>query len=150
MKSDAKAVPAYIKELPADRQKAIKAVRKVMRDNLPKGYKEAMRWGMITYEVPLSKCPDTYNGRPLMYAALASQKKHMAVYLQSLYCFADLNKRITGAWKKRGTRLDMGKSCIRFGNLEQLELDLIGEAVAAIPMDQFIEKQNEVRGKKNK
>jgi hypothetical protein len=148
MKSDAKTVPSYIKELPEDRQKAIKTVRKVLRDSLPKGYKEVMRWGMITYEVPLSKYPDTYNGEPLMYAALASQKRHMAVYLMGLYCDAKLNKKLIGAWKKRGTRLDMGKSCIRFSKIEQLELDLVGEAVAGIPVEQFIEIQKKLRTKK--
>jgi hypothetical protein len=37
---------------------------------------------MITYEIPLERFGDTYNGKPLMYAALASQKNHMAIYLK--------------------------------------------------------------------
>ena len=83
-----------------------------------------------------------------MYAALSSQKRHMSLYIMGLYCFADLNKRIVDAWKQRGARLNMGKSCIRFSGLEQLELDLVGDAIAAIPMERFIENQNAIRGKK--
>ena len=148
MKSEAKTVAAYIQGLDEERRAPIKAVRKLIRANLPKGYNEVMRWGMITYEVPLSSCPDTYNGEPLMYAGLSSQKHHISLHIMGLYCFADLNKRIVDAWKQRGTRLNMGKSCIRFSRLEQLELDLVGDAIAAIPMERFIENQNAIRGKK--
>ncbi len=60
-------------------------VRDEILANLPLGYEEVMNWGMITYQVPLTTYPDTYNGKPLMYAALASQKNHMAVYLTAVY-----------------------------------------------------------------
>ena len=75
----------YLDSLPPDRREAISAVRSVILDHLPDGYEEEMRWGMISYEVPLAIQPDTYNGKPLMYAALASQKRHMAVYLSGIY-----------------------------------------------------------------
>ena len=74
MRSEAATVEAYLLELPADRRAAISELRKVIRGNLPKGYVEAMNWGMIAYEVPLAINPKTYNGKPLMYAALAAQK----------------------------------------------------------------------------
>ena len=79
MRSEAKTVDGYLAELPRDRREAISAVRRVIVENLPDGYEEAMNWGMITYQVPLSTYPETYNKQPLMYAALASQKNHMAV-----------------------------------------------------------------------
>jgi uncharacterized protein YdhG (YjbR/CyaY superfamily) len=85
MRSNASTVDEYLAELPEDRRKAIQAVRQVIRDNLPKGYEEVMNWGMITYQVPLEIFPLTYNGKPLLYAALASQKNHMAVYLTGIY-----------------------------------------------------------------
>ena len=81
MRSEAKTVDGYLAELPRDRREAISAVRRVIVENLPDGYEEAMNWGMITYQVPLSTYPETSNKQPLMYAALASQKNHMAVYL---------------------------------------------------------------------
>mgnify|MGYP006969412728 CR=1 FL=1 len=81
MQSKAATVEEYLSSLPEDRQEAIEAVRQVILDNLPEGFEETMNWGMITYEVPLETYPDTYNGKPLMFAALASKKNLMAVYL---------------------------------------------------------------------
>ena len=81
MRSEAETADGYLAELPRDRREAVSAVRRVIVENLPDGYEEAMNWGMITYQVPLSTYPETYNKQPLMYAALASRKNHMAVYL---------------------------------------------------------------------
>ena len=85
VQSDAATVNEYLASLPPERRRAIEAVREVILANLPDGYEEAMNWGMITYQVPLETFPDTYNGKPLMYAALANQKNHMAVYLTAVY-----------------------------------------------------------------
>ena len=85
MQSDATTAAQYLAELPADRRAAIEAVRQTILANLPVGYEEAMNWGMITYQVPLARYPKTYNGQPLAYAALASQKNYMAVYLTGIY-----------------------------------------------------------------
>jgi uncharacterized protein YdhG (YjbR/CyaY superfamily) len=85
VRSDAATVDEYLASLPDERREAIEVVRNEILANLPDGYEEAMNWGMIAYQVPLSVNPDTYNGQPLMYAALASQKNHMAVYLTSVY-----------------------------------------------------------------
>jgi hypothetical protein len=91
MRSEAKTVEDYIDGLSPERRKAIAKVRSVIRKNLPKGFVETMNWGMISYEVPLKRYPDTYNKQPLMLAAVASQKNHMAVYLSSIY--ADSKER---------------------------------------------------------
>ena len=85
MQSDATTVAGYLAALEPDRREAIEAVRAEILANLPEGYEEALNWGMITYQVPLERFPDTYNGQPLMYAGLASQKNHMAVYLIAVY-----------------------------------------------------------------
>ena len=148
MHSDAADVLEYLSGLPEDRRQAIEAVRAVILDWLPSGYQEVMNWGMIAYEVPLSVYPDTYNGKPLMFAGLASQKRHMAVYLTCLYSFEDLNKRIVDEWRSRGTRLDMGKSCIRFKKLEHLELDLVGEAIGAVSVEDYVARVKEIHAAK--
>ena len=83
--SAAKTVAEYLEELPVERRKVIASVRKMIREHLPKGYIEAMNWGMISYEVPLKRYPQTYNGQPLMYVALAAQKNNYALYLMSVY-----------------------------------------------------------------
>lgn len=110
----------------------------MIRRSLPRGYREAMNWGMIAYEVPLRTFPDTYNGQPLMYAALASQKHHMAVYLSGIYGSEQLREWFENAYARTGLRMDIGKSCVRFRALGDLPLDLIGEAIAAVPVDEFI------------
>jgi uncharacterized protein YdhG (YjbR/CyaY superfamily) len=138
MRSDAHSVTEYMAMLPEDRRAAIREVRGTILANLPEGYEEAMNWGMITYQVPLERYPDTYNGKPLMYAALASQKRHMAVYLTAVYADDEARDEFLEAYRASGKKLDMGKSCVRFTKLENLPLDLIGKVIRAYPVDDYI------------
>jgi len=138
VQSRAKTVKAYLAELPPNRREAISAVRKVILDNLPKGYEEAMNWGMICYQVPLSCCPDTYNGQPLGIAALASQKQYMSIYLMNVYGDKETEAWFRAGFKQAGKKLDMGKSCVRFRKLDDLPLDLIGQAIARTPVETLI------------
>ena len=138
MKSNAETIDQYLAELPADRRTAVEAVREVILENLPIGYEEVINWGMITYQVPLSVYPDTYNKKPLMYAALASQKNHMVVYLMGIYMQEEYRKRFEIAYKATGRRFDAGKSCVRFRKLDDLPLELIAENIAAISMEEFV------------
>ena len=153
MRSEATTVREYLAGLPDDRRIAIAAVRKVIRANLPDGYEEAMSWGMISYEVPLDRYPDTYNGKPLVLAALASQKNHMAVYLSAIYADDEARERFESAYRETGKRFDVGKSCVRFRKLDDLPLDVIGDAIGAVPVDAFIESyergRREARSRKS-
>jgi uncharacterized protein YdhG (YjbR/CyaY superfamily) len=146
MQSDAETVEEYIAGLPEERRAAISTVRGRINAHLPEGYVEQMDWGMISWIVPLETKPDTYNGKPLCYAALASQKHHMAVYLMGLYTDGPELARFQEEYADRGLDLDMGKSCVRFQRLEDLPLDVIGEAVAAIPVAEFIARYDASRG----
>ena len=140
MRSNATSVEQYLSELSPERRAAIEAVRKVILGNLPTGYEEAMNWGMITYQVPLSVYPDTYNKKPLMYAALASQKNHMAVYLTGIYIEEGVKKRFVEEYAATGKKLDMVKSCVRFKKLEDLPLPVIGKVIAAHSIASFTER----------
>ena len=137
MRSEATTVAEYLAGLPDDRREAISAVRAVILDRLPAGYVETMNWGMICYEVPLETYPDTYNGQPLAYAALASQKQHMSVYLTALYGDEARRERFEADYRATGKRLDAGKSCVRFRRLDDLPLDLVGDAIAALSVADF-------------
>lgn len=137
MQSNAPDVKSYLASLPADRRAAVRAVRDVIREHLPKGYVESMRYGMIVYEVPLSVEPVTYNKQPLSYAGLASQKQYMSCYVMACY-FPPVMERLREGFRRAGKRLDMGKSCIRFKRLEDLPLDVIGEVIAAVPMKDYV------------
>jgi hypothetical protein len=136
--SKATTVSAYLKELPAERRAVISTVRDVVRKNLPKGYREAMSFGMIAYEIPLETYPDTYNGHPLAYVALAAQKNYYTLYLMGAYADPKVGKSLAPQFKARGKKLDMGKSCLRFKSLDDLPLDVIGNVIAAIPVDQMV------------
>jgi uncharacterized protein YdhG (YjbR/CyaY superfamily) len=140
-------VEEYIASLPADRRQEVERVRQVVKRNLPPGYEEGIGFGMICYSVPLGAYRDTYNKQPLMYAALASQKNYLSLYLMPLYPDGTLDKRVRDAFAAAGKRLDMGKSCIRFKRADDLDLDVIGDVVAAVPMERWIEIAKSVRRK---
>ena len=137
-RSDARTVTEYLDELEPARRDAISTVREMILRSLPDGYVEEMRWGMISYEVPLSRYPDTYNGQPLMYAALASQKNYMSLYLTNVYGSEELRTWFTEAYRATGKRIDIGKSCVRFRALDDLPLDLVSEAIARTPLEEFL------------
>jgi hypothetical protein len=134
----AKTPSEYLKSLPEDRRKAVAAVRKVILDNLPKGFEESIGWGAITYEVPLSILPDTYNGQPLSIVALANQKNYMAVYLMGVYGDEGVHKRFREDYLAAGKKLDMGKACVRFKKLEDLPLEVIGKTIASVSLEKFV------------
>ncbi len=138
MQSSAATVEQYLSELPPDRRAVIETVRQVILKYLPAGFEEVMNWGMITYQVPLKTYPNTYNGKPLMYAALASQKNHFAVYLSGIYIDEELQRRFEERYRATGKRYDVGKSCVRFKKLDDLPLSLIGESIAWLDIDEFI------------
>jgi len=145
VRSDASTVDEYLAELPDARREAIGAVRQVILKNLPEGYEEVVNWGMITYQVPLETYPDTYNKKPLMYAALASQKNHMAVYLTGIYMDDEMRQAFEKKYKATGKRYDVGKSCVRFKKLEDLPLDLIGESIASLEVAEFVKRVKAAR-----
>jgi uncharacterized protein YdhG (YjbR/CyaY superfamily) len=147
VKSAAKNVDQYLAELPEERRGVMTALRKLIRKNLPKGYVETMNWGMICYEIPLAQYPDTYNGQPLAYVALAAQKHKYSLYMTGAYGSQEKDAELRAAFEAAGKKLDMGKSCIRFNSLDDLELNAIAKAIASTPPKQFIELYEAARAK---
>ena len=141
-------VAEYLAALEPERQRALQLVRQLIQKRLPRGYEETLQYGMPTWVVPLRTYPAGYLGKkdvPLPYVSLASQKGHMAVYLLGVYGDEKLLARFEGAWKKAGKKLDMGKSCVRFQRAEDLALDALGDAIAALPVKAFIEQYERAR-----
>jgi len=164
MQSKAATVAEYIASLPPDRREAVEAVRAVILKNLDKGYGEGMSYGMMGYFVPHSIYPAGYHcdpKQPLPFAGIASQKQGISVYLMGLYIGGDEgsgeetaeSRWFRDAWAKTGKKLDMGKSCVRFKKLEDVALDVLGEAIRRVPAKLYIERylQNlETRGTRGK
>jgi hypothetical protein len=136
---------AYLAGLPDERRAVLSKVREVVRRHLPAGYREVMNGGLICYEVPLERQPDTYNGQPLLYAALAAQKNYFAIYLTCAYQDPAQLRRLQAGFRKAGRKLDMGKSCVRFRTLEDLPLEVIGAVVASTPVARFIARAEAAR-----
>ena len=148
MQSKARTVAEYLAELPDDRRNAVVAVRDVILRNLDSDYEESMAYGAINYAVPLRVYPNGYHANPtqgLPFAALASQKNYISLYLMGLYCGCtegvqdtDLVKWFRDAWTKSGRKLNMGKACIRFKKLDDVPLDVVGEAIRRVPAKTYI------------
>jgi hypothetical protein len=147
VQSKATTVEQFLEELPPERREVVSRVRKTILDNLPQGYSESMNWGMISYEIPLEDYPDTYNGQPLGYLALAAQKRYYSLYMMGVYGDSEQEAKLTEGFKEAGKKLDMGKSCVRFRKLEDVPLDVLGELIASTPPQVMIARYEESRKK---
>ena len=140
-------VAQYLTQLPADRRREVRRVRALIRRHLPAGYEEVVSKGMLVYQVPLARFADTYNGHPLWYVALASQKAYLSLHLMGVYGHRPLAERLAAGFRAAGKKLDMGKACIRFRTADDLALDVIGEIVGALAPDRWIAVANATRGR---
>ena len=138
---------AYLAELPPERRALVSRVSDLINANLPDGYLERMAWGMIAWELPLERYPNTYNGQPLTYAGLAAQKNHFALYLNCIYASEERSERLRRAYAAAGKKLDMGKSCIRFKKAEDLAEDALAEAIRSGSPDEFIAEYERARAR---
>lgn len=136
--SKAATVQEYLEELPPERRLVIERVRAAITAHLPAGYREGMSYGMVGYSIPLERFPDTYNQQPLLYVGLAAQKNYCALYLNGIYQDPEQEQRLRDAFTQAGLKLDMGKSCVRFRQAEDLPLEAIGQLIASVPPDSFI------------
>ena len=140
-------IDEYLNALPVEKQATMRAVRALILQNLPAGYEEVMNWGMIAYQVPLAVFPQTYNSQPLLYAALASQKNYMSLYLNCIYMDKRRAEKFENDFQAAGKKLDAGKSCVRFRRLEDLPMEVIASVIASTPPDEFIQMYRNARGK---
>ena len=141
MQSKARTVDEYLAELPPDRKSAIAAVRKMMKASLDPRVQEGMQYGMIGFYIPHTVFPAGYHcdpKQPLPFAALASQKNYMSVYLMSIYGEGAEEHWFREQWAKTGKKLDMGKCCIRFRKLEDLAVDVVAESIRRVSVDDYL------------
>lgn len=146
--SKAKTVDDYLTQLPEQRRAVVSAVRDLVNRHLPSGYVEAMSWGMISWEVPLSRYPDTYNRQPLAYVALAAQKQYYALYLMACYANSTQDVALRNAYADAGKTLDMGKSCLRFKALDDLLPEVVAGVIASTPVDAHIAQYEASRARR--
>jgi hypothetical protein len=142
-------VKQWLASVPAERKDAINAVRAAVNEHLPQGYEETVDWGMLAWVVPLATLPDTHNGHPLMFAALGAHTKLMTLYLSSVYGDPRLRREFEIAYRRTGKKLNMGGSCVHFKKLDDLPLDVVGDTIARVAVDEYIERYESSRTKKS-
>lgn len=142
MQSKATSVNEYLNELPDDRKAAIAKLREVILANLPKGFAETMGYGMIGYVVPKTLYPAGYHCTPelpLPFMSVASQKNFIAIYHMGVYADPQLLAWFTAEYPKHcKTKLDMGKSCMRFKKPEQIPYELIGQLASKMTVEDWV------------
>ena len=131
-------VESLVLDLEPERRAVLYPVLDAVRDAMPAGYRLGVYGGMLGWAVPLETFPNTYNKQPLSYVSLAPQKNYNSLYLMGLYSFPEKDAAFRSQWAATGRALNMGKSCVRFKTLADLDLDLITREVASVPMDEFI------------
>lgn len=133
----------YISQVPDKRQETLKKLRKVINDNLPKGFEEGMQYKMIGYYVPHSIYPNGYHcdpKTPLPFMSFASQKNSVNLYHMGIYAKKELLDWFVSEYPKHCKRkLDMGKSCIRFKKMDEIPFELIGELTKKMSSEEWID-----------
>lgn len=147
MQSKAASPEEYFAQLPEERKEAMDKLRKTIKENLPDGFEEGMNYGMIGYYIPHSSYPDGYHcdpKLPLPFMNLASQKNFVALYHMGIYANPNLMNWFTSEYPKHvKTKLDMGKSCIRFKKMETIPFELIGDLCSKMTPQDWIELYEE-------
>ena len=142
LQSKATTPEQYLSELPEDRKEAMLRLRNAIKENLPQGFEEVISYGMLGYVVPHSIYPSGYHcdpKLPLPFINLASQKNFIALYHMGIYANKNLESWFVSEYPKHvKTKLDMGKSCIRFKKMEDIPFDFIGELAAKVSVEDWI------------
>lgn len=144
MKADGKTVQEILLNVPEDRAEPFNKLHDVIVENLPKGFEPAISYGGLGYVVPHKLYPAGYHckpSEPLPFAGIASQKDSINFYHMGIYADAKLLNWFVSEYPKHSAqKLDMGKSCVRFKNFDQIPYKLIGELMKKISVKQWIEE----------
>src|SRR3982750_1647434 len=146
-------VAAYLPSLTPEKRAVIKEARAFVQKHIPKGYAEFMNWGVINWGIPLEEFSNTYNGQPLCYVGLGAHKSYNSLYLMGAYESSTgkytspfTQKLLVDAFKKAGKRLDMGKCCLHFKELDDLELPSVAAVIAMSTPKEFVAYYKRVKG----
>lgn len=142
MRSEAQTPEEYLAELPEERRRVMSQLRDTLKTNLPEGFEEIMSYGMIGYVVPHSLYPEGYHcnpSLPLPFISIASQKQYIALYHMGIYANEELLQWFTNEYPNHSnTKLDMGKSCIRFKKIDAIPYELIAKLCSKVQVDDWI------------
>ena len=148
-------VASYLDSLTPEKRAVIEEARAFVHEHIPRGYAEFMNWGVINWGILLEQFPNTYNGQPLCYVGLGAQKNYNSLYLMGAYSTSSgeyttpfSQKLLVDAFKKAGKRLDMGKCCLHFRKLDDLELTSVAQVIAMSSPEEYIAYYKRAKGLK--
>jgi len=148
-------VADYLDSLTPEKRAVIEEARAFVHKHVPTGYAEFMNWGVINWGIPLEQFSNTYNGQPLCYVGLGAQKNYNSLYLMGAYSTSNgeyttpfSQKLLVDAFKKAGKRLDMGKCCLHFKKLDDLELTSVAQVIAMSTPEEYLAYYKRVKGLK--
>ena len=146
-------VAAYLASLTPEKRAVIEEARAFVHEHIPRGYAEFMNWGVINWGIPLEEFADTYNGQPLSYVGLGAHKSYNSLYLMGAYDSSDgtyttpfPEKLLVDAFRKAGKRLDMGKCCLHFRTLADLELTSVAQVIAMSTPAEYLAYYKRAKG----
>jgi hypothetical protein len=146
-------VPAYLELLAPEKRAVMEQARAFVHEHLPDGYVEFMNWGVINWGIPLEEFPDTSNGQPLCYVGLGAHKSYNSLYLMGAYESSSgeytspfSEKLLADAFRKAGKKLDMGKCCLHFKQLDDLELTSVAQVIAMSTPEEYVAYYKRVKG----
>lgn len=138
-------VEQYFERLAPEKRAVMRPVFEVVREAVPAGYSLGMGWGMPGWVIPLETYPETYNKQPLAYVSLAAQKSYNSLYLMALYSNSDADAAFRAEWAVTGRKLNMGKSCLRFKTLAEVDLGIIARTVASVSVERYLATYERIR-----
>lgn len=133
----------YMEKLPEERVETFQRLFNLIGENLPAGFTQEMSYGFPSYVVSLQDYPSGYHCKKdtaLPFISLGSQKNFIALYHMGIYSKPELLEWFKQEYPKHcKTKLDMGKSCIRFKNIKKIPFELIGELAQKMTTQEWIE-----------
>ncbi len=134
---------AYIAAISEDRRAAFEKLRETIVENIPDGFREGISYGMIGYVVPHELYPPGYHcdpKLPLPFVSIAAQKNFIALYHMGLYAMPDLLDWFVSEYPKHTkSKLDMGKSCIRFKKTADIPFELIARLMQRVGVEEWVD-----------
>lgn len=135
-------VSDYIDNVQEERKSIFLQVLEAVRKGIPSDFEECISYGMIGFVVPHSLYPKGYHcdpKLPLPFISLANQKNSINLYHMGIYANADLLDWFVDSYNKSsGSKLDMGKSCIRFNPKKEIPYLLIQELCSKMKAEEWI------------
>ena len=146
-------VESYLASLTPEKRAVIEDARAFVHRHIPKGYAEFMNWGVINWGIPLEEFSNTHNGQPLSYVGLGAKKSYNSLYLMGAYDASSgdytppfSEKLLVDAFRKAGKRLDMGKCCLHFKTLGDLELTSVAQVIAMSTPTEYLAYYKRMKG----